>query len=112
MKKGGWRGRVILKNLAYRGRLEIKGNIVQIVKNEPHTEIKLHYHKEMIEIYHILKGKAIVFCGDTRVRTKPGDTLLCESREVHGVINNTNEEFQFAVSKSTQKTIMCSGHRF
>ena len=49
--------------------LKSKGNLVQIVKNEAHTEIKPHYHKEMTEAYHVLKGSAVVFCGDTRVRS-------------------------------------------
>ena len=79
--------------------LKSKGNLVQIVKNEAHTEIKPHYHKEMTEVYHVLKGNAVVFCGDIRVRSQPGDTLLCEPGEVHGVVNDTDEDFQFAVFK-------------
>ena len=83
--------------------LKSKGNIVQIVKNEAHTEIKPHYHEHMTEIYHILKGSAIVFCGNFRKKTKPGDTLLCEPGEVHGLINDTNNEFLFAVFKINAK---------
>jgi quercetin dioxygenase-like cupin family protein len=83
--------------------LKSKGNLVQIIRNEANTEIKPHYHKQMIEIYHILKGNAIVFCGDKRIRAKPGDTLLCEPGEVHGVINDTDEEFQIAVFKINAK---------
>lgn len=83
--------------------LKSKGNIVQIVKNEAHTEIKPHYHKHMTEIYHILKGTAIIFCGDFKEKANPGDTLLCEPGEVHGLINNTNSEFLFAVFKINAK---------
>jgi len=83
--------------------LKSKGNLVQIVRNEAHTEIKPHYHKQVIEIYHILKGKAVVFCGDARVRAQPGDTLLCDHGEVHGVVNDTDEEFLFAVFKINAK---------
>ena len=79
--------------------LKSKGNIVQIVKNKAHTEIKPHYHKNMIEIYHITKGNAVIFCGDTRVKSKPGDTLLCEPGEVHGVVNDTDKDFEFVVFK-------------
>ncbi|MFA5364843.1 MAG: cupin domain-containing protein [Candidatus Bathyarchaeia archaeon] len=79
--------------------LKSKGNLVQVVKNDAHTEIKPHYHKQMTEIYHILKGNAVVFCGETRLKTQPGDTILCEPGEVHGVVNNTNEEFLFVVFK-------------
>ena len=83
--------------------LKSKGNVVQILKNKAHTEIKPHYHIQMIEIYHILQGNAVVFCGDTRVRAHPGDTLLCEPGEVHGVVNDTDESFQFVVFKINAK---------
>ena len=83
--------------------LKSKGNIVQIIKNSPHTEIKPHYHEKMTEIYHVVKGNAIVFCGDTEVRAYPGDTLLCEPKEVHGLVNDTNGEFQFVVFKINAK---------
>jgi len=79
--------------------LKSKGNIVQVVKNEAHTEIKPHYHKQMTEIYHILRGNAVVFCGDTKVRAQPGDTLLCEPGEIHGLVNDTDKDFLFAVFK-------------
>ena len=79
--------------------LKSKGNIVQIVKNEAHTEIKPHYHKRMTEIYHILKGSATVFCGDFRGEANPGDTLLCEPGEIHGLVNDKNDDFMFAVFK-------------
>ena len=79
--------------------LKSKGNIVQIVKNKPHTEIKPHYHNDMTEIYHVLKGNAIVFCGDTKVRAQSGDTLLCEPGEVHGLDNDTDNDFLFVVFK-------------
>jgi quercetin dioxygenase-like cupin family protein len=80
-----------------------RGNLVQIVRNKAHTEIKPHYHKEMIEIYHILKGNAVIFCGEARVQAQPGDTLLCEPGEVHGVDNDTDEDFQFVVFKINAK---------
>jgi quercetin dioxygenase-like cupin family protein len=83
--------------------LKSKGNIVQVVKNKAHTEIEPHYHKQMIEIYHVLKGNAEVFCGGTRVRAEPGDTLLCEPGEVHGLVNDTDEDFLFAVFKINAK---------
>ena len=83
--------------------LKSKGNLVQIVNSEPHTEIKPHYHEQMKEVYHVTKGNAIVFCGDTRVRVQPQDTILCEPKEVHGVINDTDELFQFVVFKMNTK---------
>jgi quercetin dioxygenase-like cupin family protein len=99
LKRQGYSKKILLSE----DDLKSKGNLVQIVRNEAHTEIKPHYHKHMIEIYHILKGKAVVFCGNTRVRTQPGDTLLCEPGEVHGLINDTNEDFLFVVFKINAK---------
>jgi quercetin dioxygenase-like cupin family protein len=83
--------------------LKSKGNVVQLVKNEAHTEIAPHYHKQMKEIYHVLQGNAMVFCGPKRIRAKPGDTLLCEVREVHGVVNDTDKDFVFVVFKIDAK---------
>ena len=79
--------------------LKSKGNLIQVVRNERHTEIKPHYHERMIEIYHILQGNAIVFCGNLRTRVYRGDTLLCEPGEIHGVVNDTDKDFVFAVFK-------------
>ena len=99
LKRQGYSKKILLSE----DDLKSKGNLVQIVKNEAHTEIKPHYHKEMIEIYHILRGNADVFCGDTRVRAHPGDTLLCEPEEVHGLVNDTDEDFLFVVFKIKAK---------
>ncbi len=83
--------------------LKSRGHLVQIVKSEAHTEIKPHYHKQTIETYYILKGKAILFCGDERFRARQGDAFLCEPGEVHGVINDTDEEFLLLVFKINAK---------
>jgi len=99
LKRQGYSKKILLTE----DDLKSKGNIVQIVKNEAHTEIKPHHHEKMKEIYHILEGNAIVFCGDTRVRTNPGDTLLCEPKEVHGVVNDTDKDFVFVVFKIDAK---------
>ena len=83
--------------------LKSKGHFIQIVKNEAHTEIKPHYHQQTIETYYVLKGKAILFCGDKRFRARQGDALLCEPGEVHGVVNDTDEEFLLLVFKINAK---------
>lgn len=83
--------------------LQSKGNLVQIVSSDPHTEIKPHYHEQMKEVYHVLKGNAVVFCGDTRIRVQPQDTILCEPKEVHGIVNDTDEVFQIVVFKMDVK---------
>jgi len=87
------------KILLNEGEIKSKGNLVQIVKVNPHTEIKAHYHKETIEIYYILKGSAILFFGDKRFNAKSGDVFLCEPNDTHGVINDSEEEFVLLVFK-------------
>jgi len=83
--------------------LKSRGHLVQIVKSEAHTEIKPHYHKQTIEIYYILKGNAILFFGDKRFRAQQGDAFLCEPGEVHGVVNDSDEEFILLVFKIDAK---------
>ena len=79
--------------------LQAKGNLVQLVKSQPHTEIKPHFHKQTKEIYYVLKGRAQLFCGDEWVRAEPGDAFFCEPGEIHGVKNDTEEEFRLLVFK-------------
>jgi quercetin dioxygenase-like cupin family protein len=57
----------------------------------------------MTEIYLFLKENAIVFCGNTKVRAQPGDTILCEPEEVHGLNNDTDNDFLFVVFKINAK---------
>lgn len=79
--------------------LKSSGHLVQIVKTEAHTEIIPHYHKQTIEIFYILKGNANLYFGDDKFRAQPGDTFLCEPGDVHGVINDSDEEFSLLVFK-------------
>ena len=99
LEREGYSKRILIRE----DELKSRGNLVQIVKSDPHTEIKPHYHKETTEIYHILEGNAILFIGDERIRAKERDTFLCEAGEVHGVINDTEEEFLILVFKINAK---------
>ncbi|NIR86256.1 cupin domain-containing protein [Candidatus Bathyarchaeota archaeon] len=99
LKRKGYSKRILFTE----DELKSRGLLVQIVKSEAHTEIKPHYHKKTIETYYILKGKAILFCGDKRFRARKGDAFLCEPGEVHGVINDTDEEFLLLVFKINAK---------
>ena len=83
--------------------LQSQGHVVQVVKSEAQTEIKPHHHKQTIEIFHILNGNAILFFGNKRFRAQKGDTFFCEPGEVHGVINDTDEEFLLLVFKIDAK---------
>ncbi|MFQ6126319.1 MAG: cupin domain-containing protein [Candidatus Heimdallarchaeota archaeon] len=85
------------KILLHKEELKPSGHLVQILKTEAHTKIKLYYHK--IEIFYILKGNAIFYFGDNKLRAQPGERFLCEPGEVHGVTNDTNEEFSLLIFK-------------
>ncbi len=91
------------KILLTEGEIKSEGNLVQIVKINPHTEIKPHYHKQTIEIFYILKGNAILFFGDKKIGAKPGDVFLCEPNDMHGVINDSDADFQLLVFKINAK---------
>ena len=95
LERQGYSKKILLNE----GDLKSRGNVVQIIKNKANSEIKPHYHKNMIEIYHIIEGSAIVFCGKKRIRTKINDTVLCEPGEIHGVVNDTSNDFKILVFK-------------
>jgi len=79
--------------------LKSKGNLVQIVKVDKKTNIEPHYHKKASEIFFILKGNGILFVGNDKQRRKEGDIIFCEPGEIHGVINDTDDEFVWLVFK-------------
>jgi len=95
LERTGYSKKILLNE----NELKSSGHLVQIVKTEAHTDIKPHYHKQTIEIFYILKGNAILYFGDYKFRTQPGDTFLCEPGDIHGVINDTDEEFSLLVFK-------------
>jgi quercetin dioxygenase-like cupin family protein len=79
--------------------LKSKGNIVQIVKVDGKTNIEPHYHKKTSEVFFVLKGNGIIFVGKDKQKRKIGDVIFCEPGEIHGVINDMDEEFVWLVFK-------------
>jgi quercetin dioxygenase-like cupin family protein len=79
--------------------LKSKGNLFQIVKIKPGKKIKSHYHKKMKEIFYLLKGNGIIWINNYKLRCKPGDVMLCEPKDKHGAINDTNKELVWLVFK-------------
>jgi len=73
--------------------LKSKGIALDIVKSKSGEIVQPHYHKKRKEIFYVLKGNAILWVGNDKSRRKPGDIILCEPGEMHGVINDTDEEF-------------------
>lgn len=80
--------------------LNCKGTLLQIIRINPRTEIDPHFHKKMTEAFFILKGKAVIFIEGNNYRLKPGDTLVCHPKEVHGAKNDSDEEFEYLVFKT------------
>jgi len=99
LKRRGYSKRILFAE----DELESRGHLVQIVRSKAYTEIKPHYHKQTIETYYVLKGKAILSCGDKRFRARQGDAFLCKPGEIHGVNNDTGEEFLLLVFKINTK---------
>lgn len=95
MRKG-YRKKILADEMA----LAQKGCLVQIVSVEPGDEIKPHYHKIHTEFFYILCGNGVLFFDDNWVRAQPGDAFVCEPRDVHGVINDTRDEFRLMVFKT------------
>lgn len=87
------------KILLTENELKSKGNLIQIVKVKPGKEIKSHYHKKTKEIYYVLEGRGIIWVNDYRSRCKPGDVILCEPKDKHGAINDTEEYLVWLVFK-------------
>jgi mannose-6-phosphate isomerase-like protein (cupin superfamily) len=74
VKKRQWLERegYLKKILFDENELKLKGSVVQIVKVKAHSKIKPHYHKQMTEVYCILKGNATLFFGNKKFKAKRG----------------------------------------
>lgn len=96
LKRKGYFKKILLTKDDLKSESDI---LVQIVKNEPYTNVKPHYHKQTTEIFYILSDNGIFFINDNKNRHKPGDAILCEPRDIHGVINDGDEEFISLVFK-------------
>jgi len=83
--------------------LNCKGSKFQVVKFKPNTSIKPHYHKETNEIFYIRKGSGMLKINNNEFRCKPDDFFLCEAKDMHEFINDTNEEFIILIFKTNEK---------
>ena len=80
--------------------LNCKGTKFQVLKYKPGTKIPSHYHKEAYEIFYIREGKGIISFNGKDIRCKPDDFFLCEPNDLHGVVNDTEEDFVILVFKT------------
>ncbi|MFH1126597.1 MAG: cupin domain-containing protein [archaeon] len=66
-----------------------------LIKMEPHTEIKPHHHTRIKEILYITKGTGNIVVNDIERRCKPEDIILVEPSEIHRMINDTDDTFEW-----------------
>lgn len=97
-----WQGRFAHKKalLFNETDLDAKGSKIQIIKIEPNSEIKPHYHKIRTEVFCVLKGNGIIRLGDEEIQTKVNDFFLCKPNSVHAFRNTSNEDFIVLVMRT------------
>lgn len=55
----------------------------------------LHYHEDMQEIFVIVQGEARITVGKETALLRRGDAVLIDSREVHEMRNEGNEDVEY-----------------
>jgi mannose-6-phosphate isomerase-like protein (cupin superfamily) len=78
-----------------------QGNLVQIVRIGPGSEVKPHYHGQQTEFFYILKVKALLSIRGEEYDAKPHDTYVCKPKDMHFVKNNGTEDFELIVFKTS-----------
>ena len=63
----------------------------------PGHSIGYHRHVGDNEAYYILSGNGLYNDNGTPVRVYPGDTMICNEGECHGILNDTDEPLEFIV---------------
>lgn len=66
-----------------------------LVRMDPHTEIKPHYHSKIKEILYFTKGRGEIVVSGAKRQFKPEDIILLEPKEVHSMINNSDEAIEW-----------------
>lgn len=66
-----------------------------LIKMEPHTKIRPHYHTKIKEILFITKGTGKIIIKNEERHCKPEDIILIEPEEIHKMINDTENTFEW-----------------
>ncbi len=92
-----------VKNIVFTEKdLLSKGAKFQIVKFKPKTSIKPHYHKLTSEIFYIQSGTGVIKLNSQEFNCSPNDFFLCEQRDIHEFINNTDEDLIILIFKTNE----------
>ena len=72
-----------------------KGRLFNHMILAPGRSIGEHTHTGDNEIFYVLKGSGLYNDNGNKVRIYPGDTLICNDGEMHGVVNDGDEPLEF-----------------
>jgi mannose-6-phosphate isomerase-like protein (cupin superfamily) len=83
------------------------GRLFAKVEIEPGSSIGLHKHENEVDVYYILKGKALVNDNGTEVVLEEGECNICLNGESHSVqnIGDSTLEFVTMVLFTKQKEV-------
>jgi quercetin dioxygenase-like cupin family protein len=80
-----------------------KGSKFQIVTFKPESRVKPHYHKKTTEIFYIKEGKGTLKLNGREYNFKKDDIFLCEPKDTHEFVNNTNKDFTVLIFKTNEE---------
>ena len=83
--------------------LRVPGTLVQVLKVQPKQVIPPHYHEHSTEVFYVLSGSGTMTIAGETVAMHPGDTVVCEPRELHAAENSSTEEWEYVVFKTNWK---------
>jgi len=56
-----------------------------------------HYHRQLYEVYLVVKGSSTVVVNDTPITLHAGDVIVIEPGEAHIFVENTPDYFHFVL---------------
>lgn len=80
--------------------LDSVGTKIQVIKIQPNSDIKPHFHKVRTEVFNVVKGRGVICIGEDRLDSNEGDFVLCKPNTVHAFINTGEKEFIVAVFRT------------
>lgn len=72
-----------------------KGRLFNHAVLQPGCAIGEHTHHGDNEIYYILSGSGTYNDNGTYVKVFPGDTMICNDGELHGIVNDGDDVLEF-----------------
>lgn len=72
---------------------------MQIVTIQPHTTLKRHYHNIQTELFIVQDNGLEVEVNSTSYLLNKHDVIVCEPKEWHNTINNTDKPLRYLVIK-------------